>query len=211
MDDTFEPLIKAKNKEEMTFDKWVTKNKLKSQPDRKLLQEEKTVPMISNEELEKIKSDAYQQGVNQAQDEINQAKKELSQLTELVLEPLRLVDEDVQNEILTLTTWLCKTCLDIELSVNPKKLMAMMNEIKEILPSARNVKTLFLNPNDAQILKGALASVDMEIKPEHIISDDSLTRGEYRLETETRELDGRLELRIRELIENAFNTGESND
>ncbi len=210
MTDSFTPFLKRKSKKDLVFEQWDTKEKRQLALNAKK-ETEKKVPMITESELEAIKQQAYQEGMQKANQDINQLQTNLAQITQMILKPLLLVDEEVQQEVLNLTIWFCKECLNIELSINEKKVLAIFDEIKEILPSARNIKSLYLNAEDAAIIRDAIESADLDIKAEHILHDDGLNRGEYRLETETRELDGRIEPRFRELMDDAFTETGSNE
>lgn len=209
MDDDFKPMFQAETLEESAFNDWVVQDDSVKLPERK-------VELISPDELELLKKqaydEAYQLGLNQGQSETEALHKQIKELTHLVLRPLALVEQEVQQELINLCAWLTKTILNAELNYEPQKILNIFDDLKELLPSINVVKTLYLNLEDQQLIIDLLDpdkdlnKIDFPLDLLQI--DKSLTRGEYRLETIDREVDATVEARLQELV---LNTLTQND
>jgi len=153
------------------------------------------------EEKNKVMAQAYQQGIESAQVEIQNLKNELSSLLSLVKKPLELIDKELEGELLNTVLWLCKVCLKVELEHSPEKITSIIEEIKPHLPVMQKDKKLLLNQLDIEVMKQILQDGEHSDLIDIIIEDASLSRGEFRLISESSELDGRLEERLSAILE----------
>jgi flagellar assembly protein FliH len=159
-------------------------------------------PLIDPEEAlaneyEKMKEEAresgYQEGLLQAKEEIQQQKEILQNTLQALLKPQQLLDQALIAEIVTTMIWLCQYCIEIELSVHPEKLQALIERIKTELPSLHGKKILMMHPDD-------LDWITQNLKEEGLLSmleaNPSFFRGDFLLKSEDAVLDGALSTRL---------------
>lgn len=215
MNKTFKPILDKAKPNKFDIDAWITKTE-----EQAPTVDENKVEMISPEALALIKeqgfkegvNEGYEQGLKEAKQEIELMKSELAHLIALFTRPLRLIDNEVKNELIELAAWLTQQMLRSELSIHPEKILTIFDEIRELLPSFSSIKTLHLHPDDHQQLLNFLATDDsINIPSESLQVDKELSRGEYRLETTTSVIDSRLEVRLQELIQSLLVKDEVED
>ncbi len=211
MDDDFKPMFKKDDIEKSTFDDWVVKDESVKLEERRV---EKKVELISADDLETIKKqaydEAYQAGLAQGQSEVENQKQQLQELVNLILRPLSLVEQEVQKELINLCAWLTKILLNAELNYDPQKILNIFNDLKELLPSTKVVKTLYLNPEDHQVVIDSFEKEQVDFPIDLIQIEQNFTRGEYRLETIESEVDATVEARLQELVLNTLTQQDVN-
>ncbi|HRD69697.1 MAG TPA: flagellar assembly protein FliH [Legionella sp.] len=162
-----------------------------------------------NQQCEALKQEAwdkgYADGLKQGQDEITAKKEELIKWMELIQKPVQLLDDELTQEIIQTILWLCQHCISVELSVNPEKLTALIDAIKEELPSLQGNKVLAMNPDDIAWINSQITEKEMPGLQEIICSDSALNRGDFYLKSDHTELDGRLQSRLMVLFAKFIN------
>lgn len=210
MDQEFQPLYEEKDSE--AFDIW----------DIKAPEPEPIVEIDEKEEFAKeceglrkeAKEAGYQEGLRQAAEHIQQKQQQLVQWINLLRQPITLIDNALNKEIVQTILWVCEACIGFELSIHPEKLLALVEEIKRELPSLQGNKQLSMNPldveciiNDLNELKDSKATGLTDI----LVADPTLARGDFYLKTEYNDLDGRLKTRLEKLFKSYLTDDESLD
>ncbi|HAU1150493.1 TPA: flagellar assembly protein FliH [Legionella pneumophila] len=200
MSNEFEPYNKqVKNIEFTTWEYQPSKGTEHSQPD-----EEELI-----NELEAVRKEAFQKGyadgLQQAQEEINTIKAELSKWLDLIQKPVQILDEQLTQEIIQTIIWLSQHCVAIELSVNTDKLNDLLNKIKGELPSLSGKKSISMHPDDVQWIKEAFPESNIPGLHELLVADPALNRGDFYLQGEHSELDGRIQTRFNTLFNEYIN------
>ncbi|AMP89598.1 flagellar assembly protein FliH [Legionella pneumophila] len=200
MSNEFEPYNKqVKNIEFTTWEYQPSKGTEQSQPD-----EEELI-----NELEAVRKEAFQKGyadgLQQAQEEINTIKAELSKWLDLIQKPVQILDEQLTQEIIQTIIWLSQHCIGIELSINPDKLNDLLNKIKGELPSLSGKKSISMHPDDVQWIKEAFSDSNIPGLHELLLPDPALNRGDFYLQGEHSELDGRIQTRFTTLFNEYIN------
>lgn len=193
MSDEFKPLHQFKAKSD--FNSWSIDSPIS--PMKRNQQQQ-------HQEIEDIKKQAfevgYQEGIQKAHSENQQYIQQLSLVVDVLHNPYNLIDKEVEEQLLQTLLWLCKECIKIELSFNPEKIRAIITEMKPYLSKIYSKKRLYLNPNSVDIIKQCLKNEELDIA-DVIIEDETLNIGEYRLKTDSSELDGRFDTRLSAIIE----------
>lgn len=196
MNKDFQPLYDEPNKEEFSVWEYKKDEKPVSDP----VADEQAILAAECERLrEEAKAKGYQEGLQQAQQEINQLREELKQWLEFIQNPVQLVDKQVSEEIIKTIIWLCEACIGIEISNSPEKLLLLLEEIKKELPSLRRDQQLVMNTEDVEWLKSQLSHKYRDIIA-ILVSDSTLSRGDFYLRNEYSELDGTLKTRVMNLL-----------
>lgn len=172
------------------------------------------VPTVNHEEellkeCERIKTEAasrgYKEGLEQAQEEINNQKTELARWINLIQNPIQLLDEQLTQELMQTVIWLSQECIGIELSLHPEKLCALIEQVKEELPSLQKNKQLAMHPDDVAWIKQEMKPSEFPELHQLLVSDSELHRGDFYLSSEHNELDGRLHSRLSTLFAKYIN------
>ncbi|HGX93244.1 MAG TPA: flagellar assembly protein FliH [Candidatus Tenderia sp.] len=167
--------------------------------------QEPAPPEIDEEALNRIKQQAYdeglalgkQEGLNASREVVSQNIALLQQLCTALDQPLAQLDERVEQELLQLTVAIAKQIVRRELKTDPGQVVAVMREALGQLPSGALYTRIFLHPEDAEFVKSALSlegNQSMEIK-----EDPTLARGGCKVETDTSQIDASMESRIAEI------------
>lgn len=152
----------------------------------------KQCEIIKQEAFEK----GYADGLDQGQAEIDAQKEELKQWLEFIQNPIKLLDDQLIDEMLQTLIWLSQYCIGVELSANPDKLRQLFDEIKKELPSLRGNKILGMHPDDVAWLKAKIDDKEMPGIENALFADSNLNRGDFYFQDEHRELDGRISTRF---------------
>ncbi len=170
-------------------------------------QEEASAPPIeiNEEEMARIKQQAYdeglalgkQEGLAAAREVISQNITLLQKICAALDEPLAQLDETVEQAMLQLTVSIAKQIVRRELKSDPGQVVAVIREALAQLPSGALYTRILLHPDDASFVKSALSlegNQSMEIK-----EDPTLARGGCKVETDTSQIDASMESRIAEI------------
>lgn len=150
--------------------------------------------------------EGYQAGYKKAEEEIAQLRNELQEWIDYLQNPLRMLDKSLSIEIVQTIQWLCTSCIGLELSLHPEKIMAVVDEIKQELPTIKGNKQLSMHPKDAEWLRNQLEKQKFFALTEILVEDGSLERGDFYLRSEFCELDGRLQTRLQQIFLEQFNS-----
>ncbi|MCE0723521.1 MULTISPECIES: flagellar assembly protein FliH [Legionella] len=198
MSDKFEPYLK-RNENNSEFSAWEYKSIINNEAKVEINEEERFLA-----ECERLKQEAkekgYAEGIQQAQAEINEKRKQFIYWFDLLQKPIKLVDEQVTQEIIQTIIWLTQHCIGVELSVNPNKLIDLLNAIKSELPSLKTYKVLAMHPEDVTWVKKEFGEKEIPGLQEILVADPLLNRGDFYLKGEDSELDARVYTRLATLF-----------
>lgn len=128
--------------------------------------------------------------------EAERLRQILDALTPFIVE----LDAELEQELVEMVVVVARQVLRRELRLDPGQIVAAVREAVALLPSNATRKLrLFVHPDDAKLLREALALDSMET-PWRLHEDPTITRGGARLETDTARLDATLERRMNAVI-----------
>lgn len=193
----------------------------------------KVLRPITLDELEKIRSDAYQEGFGQGkQDGFNQGKQEgyqtgynqalsageaevkaniakFSQLTRLLMQPIENQDEEIEKTMVNLVTMLSKQIIRRELELDSSGVLNCVREaLNHINVGAKRVK-LHLNPADHDMVMQFLKTSDEFDANWRLVSHKTLSAGGCIVETEEAILDLSVERRCEDLFKQFYEKSKS--
>lgn len=159
--------------------------------------------LATAEELERLQQQAYdegfalgrEEGLRAAQDEIDQQVGHLHDLVQALQEPFAQLDREVETELVSLAMDMCRQLVRREIKADPGQVMAVVHEALAVLPVANRTVRLCLHPEDASLVRGALATPE-GAKQLAVVEDPVLTRGGCRLVTENSQIDATVETRL---------------
>ncbi len=131
-------------------------------------------------------------------------------LADCLAEPLALVDDQVEQELVALAIAIAKQLIRRELKTDPGQIVAVAREALTILPAASRRVSLHLHPEDAELVRNALALKDAGPRWK-IVEDPLMTRGGCEVVTETSFIDATLEKRLMAVIAHLLGGGREGD
>lgn len=170
-------------------------------------------PPLSNPELEAIETQAYIRGFNKGEKEgyasaRNRIDKTLNQFSSALSEISRLrkqIYADTEAEIVELALSIARKIVGCEIETNPGLIAGVLTQALEKVETHQNV-SVRINPKDLDFIKYSdLQVADTIESPEaiKIIEDPAISRGGCLVQTESGEIDARIEKQIN-VIEEAF-------
>jgi len=167
--------------------------------------EEKTEELITAEELQSIKDQAYTEGFENgrrdglasAQTEIDRKNALLDNMVSQLVEPLQQCGQQTQKELLELAFAISRQIVRRELKQDPTQLIAIIRDALKLLPiGAKNIQIL-LHPEDASIVREVL-SIDQN-NPDstwRLVEEPSMERGGCLLQTDNSKVDASVDRQI---------------
>jgi flagellar assembly protein FliH len=182
-------------------------------------------PPTANE-MQALHKDAYDEGFNmgrkegraqgykEGHDQVTSESKELFQKLESILnalgEPVSQLDDELENNIAQLTLAIARQLVRREIKIEPGEIVAVVREAVRALPiSARN-PTIYLHPEDIQLVRNAL-SLGEDEKSYRLEEDLLLIRGDCRVETESSYIDASIEARLSAIAANMLGDERKHD
>ncbi len=152
----------------------------------------------------------YKEGRAQAESESQQLFQRLEELFNSLANPVSQLDDELENSIAELTLSIARQLVRREIKTEPGEIVAVVREAVRALPiSARN-PTIFLHPEDMQLVRSALSLGDDE-KSYRFEEDLLLTRGDCRVETESSYIDASIEARLSAIAANMLGDERHHD
>jgi flagellar assembly protein FliH len=168
-------------------------------------------PMVTAKQIEQIQRQAYDEGFAQGRAAgLAAVKPPIETVLKALDSPLGEFDEAVLQEIVQLVKAVSRQLVRRELKAEPGEIMAVVREALGALPSASRAAQLKLHPEDAKLVREALALSEGD-RPWKIVDDPTQTRGGCRVETETSLIDASLETRLNAVISRLLGGSRDDD
>jgi flagellar assembly protein FliH len=165
---------------------------------------------LSEEELEAIREEARQQGyqdgyaqghragedeaIREGEEALKAALAPLAGLAGNFAEALRGADQLIANDVLDLALHLARNMLKQALPAKPEMIVPIVQDAIAYLPTMQKPAVLFLHPDDAAIIRGAIGE-ELD-KGGWIVSDDAtIERGGCRIDTPSNQIDAQVQAR----------------
>lgn len=190
-------------------------------------EEVETAPMLTAQEIEAMQRQAYEEaaqqglaegreqgyregheegrrlGLAEGQEEVKALASRLEEIMATLNEPLLELDEQVEHELVALAIALARQLIRRELRTDPGQIIAVVREALAILPSSVRRVSLYLHPDDAELVRTAL-SLDEGGQRWRLVEDPLMSRGGCRVASETSAIDASVEKRLAAVIAKAF-------
>lgn len=168
-------------------------------------------------ELEAIQQQAYEeayaaglvQGRKTGQQQVNDRVEQLEALLHGLAQPLEVLDEQVEQELITLVIAIARQLVRRELKTSPGEILAVVRSALAVLPVGQRHVQLHLHPEDAALVRELMTVPEGEAAW-RIAEDPMLSRGDCRVTTATSQIDARLETRLGAVISATFG-GQRNE
>ena len=159
--------------------------------------------LMTAQHVERIQKQAYDEGFARGQaDGLAAAQKatgerlqRLQQILDTLGQPLKELDERIEQELVALATSVARLIVRRELKSDPGQVIAAVREAMAALPAAARKVRLHLHPEDAVIVREQLRPSE-EGHGWHLVEDPSIGRGGCKIVTETSQIDATVESRL---------------
>jgi len=192
-------------------------------PEPNFLPEEPPAPTLTVEEIEAIQKQAYNEGFALGKQEGYQAgfvegsKKgydenvhlieartdQLIAILESFTTPFKHLDDSVEKALADLSVKIARQILHREIELDSGQVIAAVKAAINALPIASQNLKLYLNPEDADLVRFNLGLGEMQSAWE-IVEDPSITRGGCKVDTEISHVDATIENRLNAVLESMF-------
>lgn len=150
---------------------------------------------LQKKAFEEGRAEGLQKGLADGANEIKQRVAHLESVLNKLNQPLDDMDEEVVEQMVSLSLSIARQLVRRELKIDPAQVVAVVRETLSSLPVAtRNIR-VFLNPEDAQIVRDVLAVPGGEQRWE-IVEEPVITRGGCKVVTDTSRIDASMESRL---------------
>ncbi len=154
-----------------------------------------------NEGLKSGYDEGYNDGIKQGQHEIDKRCSELDKILKFLQRPLEDLDEKVTEQLFQLAMTVTGQLIRRELHTEPGQIVAVVREAMSSLPIAERKVNIYLQPEDASLVRDALSLThDDESQPWGIIEDPLLSRGGCKLQAGQSYIDASVETRLNRII-----------
>lgn len=154
-------------------------------------------------QLERIQKQAYdeayarglKEGLAAGQAHIRNQAKVFMDLGNSLLNPIKALDEKIENEIVLLCLSIAKQIIRREITLDSGHIISVIREALSLLPISSQKVRVYLHPDDAVMVRKIMAELNEDIS--WSVSDDiTLTRGGCKVVTENSQIDATLETRM---------------
>ena len=169
---------------------------------------------LTAEQLESLQQEAYQEAYEKGMTEgraageakalaegrqkFNQQAAQVAAMMKNFAEPLQSLDDEVVDELMAMVLTIAKSIIRRELESQPQQIVSLTREALAALPMNSRGVRLYLNPQDAALVRDNLILPGDE-SPWRIVEDPSLSRGGVKVVSENSQIDATLESRIEEV------------
>lgn len=163
------------------------------------------------EELEAMQQAAYEEGFTlgrkeghaigkkeayeEARIQLDAQAATLTSVLNTLSEPLKQVDEEVEQSLADMVGLIAKHLVRRELKTNPGEIIGVVRHVMGHLPLSARHPRIHLNPEDVDLVKNAL-SLDDEKATWRLEADPLITRGGCLVETHSSFIDATVEARL---------------
>lgn len=155
-------------------------------------------------ELERAREEGYRAGAEEVRREtgtlLEQQRSELQQALAGIQALTRDVEQRLAGDVLAVSLEVARLILRESLRLKPDLMLSALREGIASLPNLSEQTTLLLHPADAQLLRSLSDDAHALPMPWKIVEDAHMTRGGFKLETASTEVDGSLETRWQRVI-----------
>ncbi len=173
--------------------------------------------LLTAKQVELIQKQAYDEGFALGKKEgfasgQAQLKEELERLKQLIAslnEPLTGIDKKIEEELVLLAMTMARQIVRREIKLDPGSIISVAREAINSLPAASRNINLHLHPQDAALVREALALTEGE-RVYRVVEDPALQRGDCRVASDPARIDATVEARLIALMVAALG-GERRD
>ena len=161
------------------------------------------------EGLEKGQDEGHQQGMEAGhaeglavgQTEIAEQVAVWQQLMESLHNPVASVQQDLQQELVSLSVGLARAVIRQEVKTNPEIIFQALTDGLKVLPIREKAYQIRMNPEDVQLIQAQFSEQDIERHNWILIDAPELGRGGCDITTDNNAVDVTVERRCRDVLD----------
>lgn len=157
------------------------------------------------------KTEGYSAALAEGKNEIDEKSQLFSSLVSTLASPLEKLDNEIEDELMTLSMLIARHLIRRELKQDPSHVIAAIRQAVKILPVSTQDVVLFLHPEDSVLVRDSLSLGDENDLSWKIVDDPMLTRGGCKVETAYSRIDASVESQINAVIAQVLGGGRGND
>lgn len=124
----------------------------------------------------------------------------LDSVLTFISQPLSDMDQSVIQQLADMSILIARQLIRRELHTDPGQVIAVVREAMATLPVNTRDTRIFLQPDDAGLVREAFSISEEREQSWKLIEDPSLTRGGCRIEAENSKIDATVENRMNQII-----------
>lgn len=140
-----------------------------------------------------------QEGHESGADQARQAAQALDDLAQKCAQALLGIEADMGQSIIKLAVRIAEQVVHSTIQAQPAKILALIGDMVNLNPSEAKALTLYVNPQDLELVKKYLSS-NPDTALWRAFSDDTITRGGCRASTALGDIDATIEQRWRRVV-----------
>lgn len=141
------------------------------------------------------------QGLEEGQTQITELASQWQQLNEQLFQPLTVVENQVEQELITLVAQLTQAITHHEAKTNPDILLSAISEGMKALPSKEPQTQILLHPEDIQLVSQQFGEEHIQEQGWRLLPAPQLARGSCQIENSTSNIDLSIKSRINDVLE----------
>lgn len=141
---------------------------------------------------------------------LKQQAEQFASLMACLSEPFKRLDDEVEQELVRLAIGIATQIIRREIKLNPGQIVAAVRAAIGVLPLSSQKINLHVHPDDAELVRTALALDEMST-PWSITEDPLLTRGGCKVDTEVSHINATIEHRLAAVIANVLGSEREQD
>ena len=145
--------------------------------------------------------EGHKEGKTQAENESRELLNRLRSIIQTLAIPIEQLDDDLEKNIAELTLVIARQIIRREIKTEPGEIVAIVREAVKALPVSTRKPTIYLHPEDLQLVRSALSVADDD-QVWRFEEDLLLIRGDCRVETESSIIDATIEARLTAIAAN---------
>ncbi len=202
---------KSKSKKQIKADEKLTAiQKLKENYQQQWREELKKE--IFDEASDKGFQEGFDRGLTQSLKETNRLHEQLRSFMHCFEAPIEMINQEVEKQLELLAVTLAQQLVRREIKTNPDEIVGLIRESIKLLPASSRKIKITIHPEDAALVKEALAIDDMDDDLKwSFIEDPMLTRGGCVIKSAQSVINVTLENRLASLAASVLSSNRSAD
>lgn len=144
--------------------------------------------------------EGYQQGLAQAQQELQETREQLQSIIDFFEHPLQALNDEVEQQLNLLAVTMAQQLVRREIKAEPGEIIGLIRECVQLLPASSRKIRIFLNPEDAELLRRTLQlDSNEEEQSWKLVEDPMITRGGCEIKSDKSIINATLENRLQSL------------
>ncbi|CAH0525176.1 flagellar assembly protein FliH [Vibrio hippocampi] len=145
-------------------------------------------------------------GVAAGEEYIKQQVDTLMELANQFAQPLELVNNQVEKQLVDMVLALTKEVVHVEVQTNPQIILDTVKQSLDVLPVTGHAITLKMNPVDVDIIRAAYGDQEIETRNWTLVVEPSLNRGDLFIEAGESSVSYKMEDRIKSVLQSFCGT-----